>query len=86
MPIASGLIRLIGRSLKKSSARAKNAWELYFPLWKKRFRVCGSSKALMRKRPQREKFHLENEAFTKQMVSTYRKVDLASPMSELLEQ
>jgi len=75
---------LIGRSLKKSSARAKERLGTLFSIMEETLSGLRIIKGFNAEEPQREKFHLENEAFTKQMVSTYRKVDLASPMSELL--
>ena len=84
LPVASGLIALIGRSLKKSSARAKERLGTLFSIMEETLSGLRIIKGFNAEPSQKEKFYSENQAFTKQMVSTYRKVDLASPMSELL--
>lgn len=84
LPIASLLIALIGRSLKRSSSRAKERLGTLFSIMEETLSGLRIIKGFNAEDSQKAKFHSENEAFTKQMVSTYRKVDLASPMSELL--
>src|ERR1051325_272899 len=84
LPIASGLIALIGRSLKKSSTRAKERLGTLFSIMEETLSGLRIIKGFNAEGSQKNKFHSENEAFTSQMVSTYRKVDLASPMSEFL--
>src|ERR1051326_4615851 len=84
LPLTAGLIALIGRSLKKSSAKAKERLGVLFSIMEETLSGLRIIKGFNAENFQRDKFFHENDSFTRLQVRTYRKVDLSSPMSEFL--
>lgn len=84
LPLTAGLIAIIGKSLKRSSAKAKEKLGSLFSIMEETLGGLRIIKGFNAERFQENKFKSENEEFTRLMVRTYRKVDLSSPMSEFL--
>ncbi|CAN5215286.1 ABC transporter ATP-binding protein [soil metagenome] len=84
LPIAALLISLIGKSLKRSSARAKELLGSLFSIMEETLGGLRIIKGFNAERNMKDKFGETNSNYTKQMVHTYRKVDLASPVSEFI--
>ncbi|MBI3510653.1 MAG: ABC transporter ATP-binding protein [Bacteroidetes bacterium] len=84
LPLGAALISIVGRSLKRSSSRAKEQLGLLFSIMEETLGGLRIIKGFNAEKKMDEKFAHVNQQYTKQMVHTYRKVDLASPMSEFL--
>ena len=82
LPITAGSIALIGKSLKKSSGKAKERLGNLFSILEETLSGLRVIKGFNGEKHQRNKFFNENEEYTRLMVKTYRKVDLSSPLSE----
>ncbi len=84
LPIAALLISFIGKSLKRSSSRAKEQLGSLFSIMEETLGGLRIIKGFNAEKNMKEKFGETNANYTKQMVNTYRKVDLASPVSEFV--
>jgi subfamily B ATP-binding cassette protein MsbA len=84
LPISAGLISLIGKSLKRSSTRAKEELGSLFSIMEETLGGLRIIKGFNAEEKMKNRFGTVNAQYTKQMVHTYRKVDLASPISEFL--
>ena len=84
LPIAALLIYLIGKSLKRSSSRAKEQLGSLFSIMEETLGGLRIIKGFNAERSMKNKFGETNSNYTKQMIHTYRKVDLASPVSEFI--
>ena len=82
LPITAGSIALIGRSLKKSSGKAKESLGTLFSIVEETLSGLRVIKGFNGEDHQWNKFKKENDIYTGLMVKTYRKVDLSSPLSE----
>jgi ABC-type multidrug transport system fused ATPase/permease subunit len=84
LPISAGLISLIGKSLKRSSGRAKEELGSLFSIMEETLGGLRIIKGFNAEKKMEEKFSTVNNHYTRESISTYRKVDLASPVSEFL--
>lgn len=84
LPITALLIGRIGKSLKKSSSRGKEKMGLLLSIMDETLGGLRIVKGFNAERQVADKFKRENEEYTNIMVKMYRKVDLASPLSEFL--
>ncbi|MEO6884020.1 MAG: ABC transporter ATP-binding protein [Bacteroidia bacterium] len=84
LPITGGLIALIGKSLKRTSAQAKEKLGTLFSIMEETLGGLRIIKGFNAEKMVGEKFQKENQGYTRLMIKTYRKVDLSSPMSEFL--
>jgi ABC-type multidrug transport system fused ATPase/permease subunit len=84
LPLSAGLISLIGKSLKRSSTKSKEELGKLFSIMEETLGGLRIIKGFNAERKMEETFGGVNDLYTKQMVNTYRRVDLASPMSEFL--
>jgi len=84
LPISAGLISLIGKSLKRSSGKAKEELGSLFSIMEETLGGLRIVKGFNAEKKMEQKFGEVNAQYTKQMIHTYRKVDLASPVSEFL--
>ncbi len=84
LPIAALLTSLIGKSLKRSSHRAKTQLGVLFSIMEETLGGLRIIKGFNAEKSMKEKFGDVNENYSTQMIHTYRKVDLASPVSEFV--
>lgn len=84
LPLTAGVIALVGRSLKRSSAGAKEKLGVIFSIMEETLSGLRIIKGFNAEAHQQKKFYKENDEFTRLMVRTYRKTDLSSPISEFL--
>lgn len=84
LPVGAGFISLVGKSLKRSSGRAKALLGTLFSIMEETLGGLRIIKGFNAEKKMKEKFGEVNDQYTGQMISTYRKVDLASPMSEFI--
>lgn len=84
LPLSGLLIALIGKSLKRKSGKAKESLGLLFSIMEETLGGLRIIKAFNAEKFVRNKFEQENDIYTKLTISTYRRVDLASPMSEFM--
>src|ERR1041385_716774 len=84
LPIAALLISIIGKSLKRSSARAKIQLGLLFSIMEETLGGLRIIKGFNAEKGMKKKFSDVNESYSRHMIHTYRKVDLASPVSEFV--
>ncbi len=84
LPIAALLTSLIGKSLKRSSHRAKTQLGVLFSIMEETLGGLRIIKGFNAEKSMKEKFGDVNENYSAQMIHTYRKVDLASPVSEFV--
>jgi subfamily B ATP-binding cassette protein MsbA len=84
LPATALLIGRIGKSLKRSSARGKERMGVIMSIMEETLSGLRIIKAFNAEAFVRKKFRTENDAYTKEMVGMYRKVDLSSPLSEFL--
>ncbi|HEU4718893.1 MAG TPA: ABC transporter ATP-binding protein [Bacteroidia bacterium] len=84
LPVAAFLISTVSKSLKRSSNRAKEELGTLFSIMEETLGGLRIIKGFNAEKSMNKKFGKVNEHYTKQMISTYRKVDLASPMSEFI--
>lgn len=84
LPLSGLIIALIGKSLKRRSSRAKESLGTLFSIMEETLGGLRIIKAFNAERFISNKFEKENRNYTEHMIGTYRKVDLASPMSEFM--
>lgn len=83
-PITGLLIARIGRSLRRSSTKAKDKMGVIFSMIEETLGGIRILKAFNAEKPAQAKFHDENTLYTRIMNKVYRKTDLASPLTEFL--
>lgn len=84
LPITALLIARIGKSLKRSSGQGKDRMGLLLSIMDETLGGLRIVKGFNAERQVAEKFRDVNDDYTNIMVKMYRKVDLASPLSEFL--
>ena len=84
LPISGILIAIIGKSLKRSSAKGKEKMGILFSIMEETLGGLRIIKGFNAEKNTDEKFREENQRYNKIMIRVYRKTDLASPVSEFL--
>lgn len=83
-PVAGIVLVLIAKSLKRSSGRAKEQLGLLNSLMEEMLGGLRIIKGFNAEKKVYGRYAAENEKYTQTMISNYRKVDLASPLTEFL--
>jgi len=84
LPLTAVLIGTIGKSLKRSSVRVKEKMGVLLSIMDETLGGLRIIKGFNAERSVKKKFGEENQLYTGFMNRLYRKVDLASPLSEFL--
>jgi subfamily B ATP-binding cassette protein MsbA len=84
LPITALLIGQIGKSLKRSATKGKEKMGLLLSIMDETLGGLRIIKGFNAEKNAREKFQKENQLYTNISIKMYRKVDLASPLSEFL--
>jgi len=84
LPITVGLIAIIGKSLKRSSASQKEKMGLILSIMEETLGGLRIIKGFNAERKVSDKFRDENQLYTGISIKMFRKADLASPLSEFL--
>ena len=84
LPITALLIGQIGKSLKKSASRGKEKMGVLLSIMDETLGGLRIIKGFNAEKKANEKFQNENQQYTNISIKMYRKVDLASPLSEFL--
>lgn len=84
LPIAGLLVALIGKSLKRNSAKGKQVLGQLFIAMEETLGGLKIIKAFTGERFVSDKFKSINEDYTKISVRIYRKTDLSSPLTEVI--
>jgi len=84
LPVTALLITRIGKSLKRTSVKSKEHLGSLLSIMEETLSGLRIIKAFNAERPVQEKFEETNNQYTRTTIRMYRKVDLASPLSEFL--
>ncbi|MBL7883999.1 MAG: ABC transporter ATP-binding protein, partial [Bacteroidia bacterium] len=84
LPITALLIGKIGKSLKRSSTSGKEKMGLLLSMMEETLGGLRIIKGFNAEKSISDKFKEVNQAYTKISIKMYRKVDLASPLSEFM--
>ncbi len=84
LPVAGLLVALIGKSLKRNSAKGKEVLGQLFIAMEETLGGLKIIKAFTGERFVSNKFKSINEEYTKISVGIYRKTDLSSPLTEVI--
>lgn len=84
LPITALLIGLIGKSLKKSASKGKEKMGVLLSIMDETLGGLRIIKGFNAEKKANEKFRNENQQYTNISIKMYRKVDLASPLSEFM--
>lgn len=84
VPLVGGILGLIARSLKRTSGKAKEQLGTLLSMMEEMLGGLRIIKGFNAEKKISERFGNENEAYTRTMIKNYRRVDLASPLSELM--
>jgi subfamily B ATP-binding cassette protein MsbA len=84
VPLVGGILGLIARSLKRTSGKAKEQLGTLLSMMEEMLGGLRIIKGFNAEKKISERFGNENEAYTRTMIRNYRRVDLASPLSELM--
>jgi subfamily B ATP-binding cassette protein MsbA len=84
LPLAGGVIAMVGKSLRRTSTEAKEMLGSLFSIMEETLGGLRIIKGFNAEKGMNDKFQKENQQYTKLMIKTYRKVDLSSPLSEVL--
>ncbi|MFM8916211.1 MAG: ABC transporter ATP-binding protein, partial [Bacteroidota bacterium] len=84
LPITALLITRIGKSLKRTSTKTKEHLGSLLSIMEETLSGLRIIKAFNGQREVQEKFEETNRNFTRTSIRMYRKVDLASPLSEFM--
>jgi subfamily B ATP-binding cassette protein MsbA len=84
LPIAGLLVALIGKSLKRNSAKGKQVLGQLFIAMEETLGGLKIIKAFTGERFVSDKFKSINEEYTKISIRIYRKTDLSSPLTEVI--
>lgn len=83
-PIVGGLLALVAKSLRRTSHKAKEKLGLLLSLMDEMLGGLRIIKGFNAEQKVSDRFQNENETYTNIMIRNYRRVDLASPLSEFL--
>lgn len=83
-PIIAFLLSVVAKSLKRSSGKAKEKHGTLLSHLEEMLGGLRIIKGFNAEKKMSEQFEAENQEYTRIMVKNYRKVDLASPLSEFL--
>lgn len=84
LPVTALLIGRIGKSLKRSATKGKEKMGILLSIMDETLGGLRIIKGFNAEKNVTEKFHNENQQYTNISIRMYRKVDLASPLSEFL--
>ncbi len=84
LPLTALLIGRIGKSLKRSASRGKEKMGVLLSIMDETLGGLRIIKGFNAEKNINEKFRNENQQYTSISIKMYRKVDLASPLSEFL--
>lgn len=84
LPIAGIILALIGKSLRRSSIKAKTILGQLFSIIEETISGLRIIKGFNAEKYVGEKFRLTNAAFNKASIKVYRRTDLSAPLSEFL--
>ena len=84
VPIVGGVLGLVAKSLKRTSGKAKEQLGTLLSMMEEMLGGLRIIKGFNAEKKVSKRFADENESYTKTMIKNYRRVDLASPLSELL--
>jgi subfamily B ATP-binding cassette protein MsbA len=84
LPLAALLLGVIGRSLRKTSITLKSLLGILITHFEESIQLLKIIKSLNAQTFSSKMFQKHNQAFSKEQLRIYRKVDLASPLSEFL--
>ncbi|MGZ4049948.1 MAG: ABC transporter ATP-binding protein [Bacteroidia bacterium] len=84
LPVTALLIGRIGKSLKRSDSRGKEKMGILLSIMDETLGGLRIIKGFNAEKNINEKFREENQLYTNISIRMYRKVDLASPLSEFL--
>ncbi len=84
LPITALLIGAIGKSLKRSAGRSKEKMGVLLSIMEETLGGLRIIKGFNAEKTVSEKFGQENQLYTSISIKMFRKIDLASPLSELL--
>ena len=84
LPLTALIIGLVGKSLKKTSARGQEQMGVLLSIVEETLSGLRIIKAFTAQKQVKQKFENTNQSFGQLMVKMYRKRDLASPLSEFL--
>jgi subfamily B ATP-binding cassette protein MsbA len=84
LPVSGAVIGLIGKSLRRSSAKSKAKMGLLLSIMEETLGGLRIIKGFNAERNTAEKFREENQHYTDISIRVYRKADLASPLSEFM--
>jgi subfamily B ATP-binding cassette protein MsbA len=79
LPVAGGVIALVGKSLRRTSTQAKGMLGTLFSIMEETLGGLRIIKGFNAEETIDAKFRKENQDYTKLMIKTYRKVDLPLP-------
>lgn len=83
-PLIGALLTLVAKSLKKSSGKAKEQLGLLLSLMEEMLGGLRIIKGFNAEKKTSGRFGKVNQDYTRTMIRNYRKVDMASPLSEFL--
>jgi ABC-type multidrug transport system fused ATPase/permease subunit len=84
LPVTAFLIGRIGKSLKRSATKGKEKMGILLSIMEETLGGLRIIKGFNAEKNANEKFRSENQDYTNISIRMYRKVDLASPLSEFL--
>lgn len=84
VPIVGGVLGLVAKSLKRTSGKAKDQLGTLLSMMEEMLGGLRIIKGFNAEKKVSERFAGENQKYTRTMIRNYRRVDLASPLSELL--
>ncbi len=84
VPVVAAVLGLIAKSLKRTSGKAKEQLGTLLSMMEEMLGGLRIIKGFNGEKKMSSRFKSENEAYTKTMIRNYRRVDLASPLSELM--
>lgn len=83
-PVVGAVLALVSKSLKRSSGKAKEQLGTLLSMMEEMLGGLRIIKGFNAEKKVSGRFGQENDEYTRTMVRNYRKVDLASPLSEFL--
>lgn len=83
-PVVGGLLAIVAKSLRKTSHKAKAKLGLLLSLMEEMLGGLRIIKGFNAGKKVGDRFKNENEEYTRIMIRNYRRIDLASPLSEFL--
>lgn len=83
-PLVGALLGIVAKSLKRSSGKAKEQLGTLLSMMEEMLGGLRIIKGFNAEKKVSGRFRKENDEYTRTMIRNYRKVDLASPLSEFL--